>query len=144
MSFQDVRNALVMAYADDLLDDGEFLFLYDYYEPINPSYPYWDFDPFCLDSFDSCECEAYFRVAKDDRTTLLNGFQIPATSRCPQGTVCSGMEGLCLLLKRLAYPCRYFDLISTFARPIPELCMITNTVLDWFYRVHGFRLTSWN
>jgi len=22
--------------------------------------------------------------------------------------------------------------------------MITNTVLDWFYRVHGFRLTSWN
>ena len=27
MSFEDVRNALVMAYADDLLDDGEFLFL---------------------------------------------------------------------------------------------------------------------
>ena len=48
------------------------------------------------------------------------------------------------MLKRLAYPCRYFDLISTFARPIPELCMITNTVLDWIYNVHGFRLTSWN
>jgi len=45
MSFQDVRNALVMAYADDLLDDGEFLFLYDYYEPVNPSYP--DF-AYCL------------------------------------------------------------------------------------------------
>ena len=73
-----------MAYADDLLHDGEFLFLYDYYEPVNPSYPYWDFDPFCLDSFDSCECEAHFRVAKDDLTTLLDGFQIPATFRCPQ------------------------------------------------------------
>lgn len=144
MSFEDVRNALVMAYADDLLDDGEFLFLYDYYEPVNRSYPYWDFDPFCLDSFDSCECEAHFRVAKDDLTILLNAFRIPATFRCPQGTVCNGMEGLCLLLKRLAYPCRYFDLISTFARPIPELCMITNTVLDWFYIEHGFRLTSWN
>ena len=47
-----------MAYVDELLDDGEFLFLYDYYEPVDPSYPYWDFDPFCLDSFDSCECEA--------------------------------------------------------------------------------------
>ena len=73
MSFQDVRNALVMAYADDLLDDGEFLFLCDNYEPVNPSYPYWDFDPFCSDSFDSCECEAHFGVARDDLTTLLNG-----------------------------------------------------------------------
>lgn len=41
------------------------------------------------------------------------------------------------------YPCQYLDLISTFARPVPELCMITNTVLDWIYNVHGFRLTSW-
>ena len=49
-----------------------------------------------------------------------------------------------MLLKQLAYPCRYFDLISTFARPIPEICMITNTVLDWMYDNHGFRLTSWN
>lgn len=144
MSFEDVRNALVMAYGDSFLDDEEFLFLYNYYEPVNPSYPYWDFDPFCLDSFNSCECEAHFRVAKDDLPILLNALQIPATFKCPQGTVCSGMEGLCLMLKRLAYPCRYFDLISTFARPIPELCMITNTVLDWIYNVHGFRLTSWN
>ena len=56
----------------------------------------------------------------------------------------SGLEGLCLLLKRLAYPCRYFDLISTFGRPVPELCMIANTVLDWVFNEHGFRLTSWN
>ena len=31
-----------------------------------------------------------------------------------------------------------------FARPVPELCMITNTVLDWVYATHGQRLTSWN
>ncbi|CAH3112689.1 unnamed protein product [Porites lobata] len=48
---------------------------------------------------------------------LLNALRIPASFKCPQGTVCSGLEGLCLLLKRLAYPCRYFDLISTFGRP---------------------------
>ena len=51
MFFRDVRNALAMGYADGFLDDEEFLFLYDYYEPVNPSYPYWDFDPFCVDSF---------------------------------------------------------------------------------------------
>lgn len=76
-----------MAYNDGFLNDEEFLFLYDYYEPVNPSYPYWDFDPFCLDSFNSCECEAHFRVAKDDLPILL---QIPATFKCPQGTVYNG------------------------------------------------------
>ena len=40
MSFEDVRNALVMAYDDSFLDDEEFLFLYNCYEPVNPSYPY--------------------------------------------------------------------------------------------------------
>ncbi|CAH3150859.1 unnamed protein product, partial [Pocillopora meandrina] len=51
---------------DGFLDDEEFIVLYDYYQPVNPSFPYWNFDPFCLDVFDSCECEAHFRVAKDD------------------------------------------------------------------------------
>ena len=45
---------------------------------------------------------------------------------------------------RLAYPCKYFDMISTFGRPVPEICMIYNTVLDWMYDVHGYHLTSWN
>ena len=144
MSFEDARNALLIAYADGFLDDEEFIVLYDYYQPVNPSFPYWNFDPFCLDVFDSCECEAHFRVAKDDIPILLNALRIPASFKCPQGTVCSGLEGLCLLLKRLAYPCRYFDLISTFGRPVPELCMIANTVLDWVFNEHGFRLTSWN
>ena len=131
MSFEDTRNALLIAYVDGFLDDEEFIVLYDYYQPVNPSFPYWNFDPFCLDVFDSCECEAHFRVAKDDIPMLLNALRIPASFKCPQGTVCSGLEGLCLLLKRLPYPCRYFDLISTFGRPVPELCMIANTVLDW-------------
>ena len=144
ISFEDVRNALLVAYSDGFLDDEEFLFLYDFYESVIPSYPYWDFDTFCLDSFHSCKCEAHFRVAKDDLLILLNALQLPATFKCPQGTVCSGMEGLCLMLKRLAYPCQYFDLILTFAHPIPEVCMTTNTVLDWIYNMHGFHLTSWN
>ena len=83
-------------------------------------------------------------MAKDDVPILLNALRIPASFKCPQGTVCSGVEELWLLLKRLAYPCRCFDLISTFGRPVPELCMMANTVLDWVFNEHGFRLTSWN
>ena len=36
-----------MAYANGLLEDEEFLILYDDFKP-NPSYPYWDFDPFSV------------------------------------------------------------------------------------------------
>ena len=32
MSFEDVRNALVIAYVDGFLDDEEFMILYDYYK----------------------------------------------------------------------------------------------------------------
>ena len=27
---------------------------------------------------------------------------------------------------------------------MPELCIIANTVLDWVFNKHGFRLTTWN
>lgn len=141
---EDARNTVATAYASGLLEDEEFLKLYDDFKPLHPSYPYWDFDPFSLDSFDSYECEAHFRVAKHDLPILLDAFQVPETFKCPQGTVCSGMEGLCLMLKRLAYPCRYFYLIPLFGHSIQVLCMITNTVLDWFCKVYGFRLSSWN
>ena len=144
MSFEDVRNAILACYIDGYLDDVEFLALYNYYEPSNPRYPYWEFDKFCLDDFSSSECESNFRLAKDDLFTLKNALGIPDKFRCYQGTVCNGLEGLCLLLKRLAYPCRYFDLMYFFGRSVPELCMLNNEVLDWIYDVHGFRLTSWN
>ena len=48
MSFEDARNALVVAYADDSLDDEEFLILYDFYESVNPLYKYLNFDLFCF------------------------------------------------------------------------------------------------
>lgn len=70
------------------------------------------------------------------------GLEVSERFTCPQGTVCSGLEGLCLLMRRLAYPCRYVDLVKMFARP--ELCMICNTVLDGIYDKHAFRLTSWD
>ena len=131
MSLEDARNTPVIAYHiayHSLLEVEEFSTLFNDFKPLYPSYPYPDFDPFSLDSFDSCEYEAHFRVVKHD--LLLDAFQVPETFKCPQGTVCSGMGGLCLMLKRLAYPCQYFDLIPLFGRSIPELCMITRIVLD--------------
>lgn len=54
------------------------------------------------------------------------------------------MEGLCILLKRLAYPCRYTDMVPRFGRNPTELCLIFNEVLDLVYANHSHRLQNWD
>lgn len=39
----------------------------------------------------------------------------------------------CTLLKRFAYPFRYLDMIPRFARPVPQLSMITNHMINLIY-----------
>ena len=49
-----------------------------------------------------------------------------------------------MLLKRLAYPCRYSDLLHRFGGPVPVLGVITNSVIDYIYDTHHHKITSWN
>ena len=35
-------------------------------------------------------------------------------------------------------------MIPIFGRPVPELCMINNTVIDWVYNHHRHRIMDWN
>ena len=74
MSFEDARNALVVAYADDSLDDEEFLILYDFYESVNPLYKYWNFDLFCFNSFECLYVQQPNRVSKILHVWQLNFF----------------------------------------------------------------------
>ena len=53
-------------------------------------------------------------------------------------------EGLCMLWKRLCYPCRYSDMVHLFTKPVPVLCRITNEVLDYIYQVHSHCILQWN
>jgi len=56
--------------------------------------------------------------------------------------VVDNVEGLCIALKRFAYPCRYVDLIPRFGRPISQLCMVSNLVVDHIIDRFGYLLTS--
>lgn len=144
MSFQDVREALFFSFADGFISEEQFIILHEEYKSVNLCFPYREYESFNLQNLDDSECKAEFRVEKGDIPILADALQIPDHFRCPQSTICPGLEGLCLLLRRLAYPCHYFDLIHRFARPVPELCMIANIVLEWIYDTHGHRLTFWN
>ena len=91
---------------------------------------------------DEAECKAEFRVEKSDLPQLADALRIPQIIKCDQRSECDGMEGLCMLLRRLEYPCRYSDLIARFGRPVPKICMMTNKVLTFIFENHGHCIPS--
>ena len=54
------------------------------------------------------------------------------------------IECQCMFLKRLTYPCRYIDMVSRFAKSVPEICMFTNKLQDYVYDTHKDRIIMWN
>ena len=143
-SFRDARMMLFDSYDNGVIDEDEFVFLYDLNTSKNPVFPYENYDVFELDNVDGADCKAEFRFEKVDLPQLAEVLGIPRAFQCDQRTVCDGMEGLCMLLRRLAYPCRYSDLIPRFGRPVPEISMITSKVADFIYNNHGYRIMRWN
>lgn len=143
-SFKNLRELLLLAYDDNSISDEEFIVLYNSYQSKNPDFPYEAYEKFDLELLDDSECLAEFRVKKDDISILADVLQLPQNIICQQRTKCSGIEALCMLLKRFSYPCRYSDMIHRFGRPVPELSMITNTVMEYVFDAHGPRISQWN
>ena len=114
MVFRDVRNFLLKSHADGIIDDEEFIVLYDLYSSIK----YTAFD---LDVLNESESVAEFRFCKQDVRKLSNILQIRDTIICDQRSICDGIKSLCILPKRMSYPCRYGDMIHRFAKPVPVL-----------------------
>ena len=54
------------------------------------------------------------------------------------------MEGLYIFLKRYAYPYRYSNVIFRFVRPVPELCLDSNHVMNFIYEMWSFLLFDLN
>ena len=108
---------VVIAYAEGLLTDEEFMFLYETNQPVNLELPYYEYEEFNFDeNISEAECKAEFRFERGDIERLADVLQLPPTFTCPQGSVCDRIEGFCILLRRLAYPCRYSDMVSRFAK----------------------------
>lgn len=143
-SFKDMRELLFLSHGLNFIDNEEFVVLFDLFESNNPDFPYGKYREFALDEMAESECLAEFRFQKRDVARLADVLNIPQTFRCEQGSTCDGIEGLCLLLRRLSFPCRYGDMIPRFGKPVPVLSMITNTVLDYIYAIHGHRINTWN
>ncbi|XP_074634541.1 uncharacterized protein LOC141893070 [Acropora palmata] len=143
-SFKEVQEILPLCLEDEIIDDEEFILLYEACMPQNPSFPHSSYGKFSIVNKDPAECKADFRVEKGDIPILVEALRVPPIFKCVNGTICDGTEGLCVVLKRFAYPCRYSDMIPIFGRSVSELSIISNEVIDWIYTEHGHRVTQWN
>ena len=64
--------------------------------------------------------------------------------KCPNGVLVDGTEALSVLLKRFAYPCGFANMIARFGRPVPQLCMITNRMMDYLFDEYSHLLADLN
>ena len=136
-SLREVREAILLAHQNKMINDEEFALLYDLNSSKNLDIPYWTYQPFDLDTMDDAECKTEFRFYRNDIYNLIDVLQLPPEFVCYNGLHVDGVESFCIFLKRFAFPCRYSDLVPRFARAIPQLCMVTNEVMNFIY-------TRWN
>lgn len=83
-----------------------------------------------------------FRVQKRHFYRLLRCLQLPDIIRCPGGTVVEAEYALCILLRRLSYPCRLEDLSSLLGFSESQLSLIVNTTVSLLYDSWDYLLTD--
>ena len=83
-----------------------------------------------------------YRFRKDDIFRLRRSLGVPQMITLENGWRVDGLEALCITLQRYAYPCRYGDLLKTYGRPVPHLCMIVKWMTNFIYDNHGHLVSS--
>ena len=135
-----------MLFHDEILDEDEMFCVFSELNRKNPPFPYWNYDRIekQMDDMSSAEIKSEFRFGHSELPLLAEALQIPQYFVCSNRTVASGMEGLLILLKRFAYPCRLSDMIPRFGRSVQEISLILAEVTDHIYRTNGHLLVvSW-
>ncbi|CAH3136439.1 unnamed protein product, partial [Porites lobata] len=142
LNLRETRISLLYAYYSSIINDEEFVLLYDINTAKSRDFPYWNYEAFELDSMSEDECQAEFRFHKNDVYDLMAVLGFPETFTCYNGLTVDGTQALCIFLKRFAYPCQrsarftaqpLSALIRRFARPVPQLCMTSTMVMDYLY-----------
>ena len=144
-TFQKIREVLLYAICENMVSDEEFALLYDVNTSKNRDFEYRIYNAFNLHQI-SDDCVAEFRFEKNDISRLVTALQLPDEIQCGMfnDLRVSSVEALCVILKRLAFPCRYSDMVPRFARPVPQLSMICNETIHWLDSRWRFKLTDFN
>ena len=99
--FKEIRDICLGAYSFDIIDDTEFVLLYDLYKSKNPDIPYWCYEKFNLEKLNDDQCKVTFRFSKNHIYDLRETLNIPEEIMCynnvrvGRGFMCS-FEKFCL------------------------------------------------
>ena len=94
-SLKKVHEMLCLCLIEEIIDEDEFVLLYEAYRPSNLPFPQLAYEKFSLANKDPVECKADFRVEKRDIPLLLDALRGPPFLQCRNETICNGVEGLC-------------------------------------------------
>ena len=108
-AFREIRSILLQSFDDGEISENEFLLLYDVNTSKNPDFPYESYGKFDLNDMDDSECLFEFCFRKSDLPVLSEALRLSNYFTRQQGTICDGIKGLCIALRRFAYPCRLSD-----------------------------------
>ena len=117
-NLKTVQDMIFLDHADHLIDDEEYLLLYDLNQSKNLDLPHHSHEKFDLGSLNKVESKSEFRSDKRGIYTFCDVFEITEEIRRYNRMVFDKEEALCIFLNRFAYPCRYQDLILTLIRAV--------------------------
>ena len=84
-TFKKTSKVLIANYIDDVIEDEEFILLYDSNFSKNPEFPYHKYGRFNLEKLDSTECEAELRFRKRTYPSLLKRLEYRRVSTALKG-----------------------------------------------------------
>lgn len=85
---------------EEIIDEKEFILLYEEYTTQNPPIPHTAHEKFFLVNKEPAEGKVDFRVEKADIPLLVEALQVPPIFKCYNGTICDGTENLCTVLNK--------------------------------------------
>ena len=94
-----ILDAATVLYANDVIDEQDFVCIYENTRRRNPEFQYWNFEKVQnqLDEMTTDESKAEFRFELADLPLLAEAFKIPEKIVCPNRTVATCTEALCIM-----------------------------------------------
>lgn len=115
------KNTLVVAmmlYRDDVFQEEDIIQIIMDQNWKNPLIPCWKYNHVeaTLGDMSEAELKAEFRFGSCEINLLYEALRIPESFTSTNRTVATGLEGLFMFLKCIAYPCHLGDMIPWFGR----------------------------
>ena len=119
-TFRKTREVLLHAISENMVSDEEFALLYDINTWNNRNFEYRIYNALNLHEISNDKLVAEFRFQNNDIPRFVTALQLPDEIQCGMynDLRVSSVEFFCVIFKRIAFPCRYSDMVPRFARPV--------------------------